>query len=302
MKKILVLLSSYNGEKYIKCQLDSILSQQNVEVEILVRDDGSTDKTLDILKKYQLEGKLTYYTGKNLKPAQSFMDLIDRAPEADYYALSDQDDFWQPQKLSRAISKLKTISRHPGPALYYGKTTPTDAQLNPLLITPKESETFCTLSQAIIWNSAAGCTFVFNKELLKILRQYHPKILVMHDAWIYQLCMALKYPVYRDTESFIYYRQHSTNVMGSHTNFRKKWKQRICNATINKCKRSQTIQELITGYGHLIPSENLIICKRIANYKNTWKDKWNLLKDTSIRTGNKHIDRMFILKILLGIF
>ena len=76
MKKVLVLLSTYNGEKYLKEQIDSVLAQKNTDVSILVRDDGSTDKTLEILEKYKKDGKLEWYTGKNLKPAKSFLNLV----------------------------------------------------------------------------------------------------------------------------------------------------------------------------------------------------------------------------------
>ncbi|MBQ4399872.1 MAG: glycosyltransferase, partial [Alphaproteobacteria bacterium] len=107
MDNVLVLMSTYNGEKYLKTQLDSILAQQGVNVQILVRDDGSSDGTLPILQAYAAQGKLTYYTGPNLKPAKSFMDLIYNAPQADFYAFADQDDYWLPEKLICAVNKLK---------------------------------------------------------------------------------------------------------------------------------------------------------------------------------------------------
>ena len=93
-KKVLILLSTYNGERYIKEQIESLLKQENVKVSILVRDDGSTDGTINILNEYQKQGKLKWYTGENLKPAKSFMNLVENAPEYEYYAFCDQDDVW----------------------------------------------------------------------------------------------------------------------------------------------------------------------------------------------------------------
>ena len=76
MKSVLVLLSTYNGEKYLKEQIDSVLGQEKVKTFLLVRDDGSTDKTCSILEWYQKRGALKWYKGKNLGPARSFVDLI----------------------------------------------------------------------------------------------------------------------------------------------------------------------------------------------------------------------------------
>lgn len=77
MTKVLILMSTYNGEKYIEEQLESILNSEGVDVDILVRDDGSTDRTIDILSKYKDRNLLDFYVGLNLKPAQSFRNLIE---------------------------------------------------------------------------------------------------------------------------------------------------------------------------------------------------------------------------------
>lgn len=102
-QNILVLMSTFNGEKFIREQIESILAQENVNIKLLVRDDGSTDKTLDILNEYKNKGKLNYYIGKNLGPQLSFMHLLQNAPYCEYYAFADQDDVWLKDKLSTAI-------------------------------------------------------------------------------------------------------------------------------------------------------------------------------------------------------
>ena len=108
MNKICVLMSTYNGDKYIIEQIESILNQKKVNVELLIRDDGSTDKTLEILEEYSKKYKnLKYYSGQNLKTARSFMDLLFRAGEYEYYSFSDQDDVWDLDKLTVGISYLK---------------------------------------------------------------------------------------------------------------------------------------------------------------------------------------------------
>ena len=116
MKRVNVLLSSYNGEAFIEEQLQSVAAQEGVTTNIIVRDDGSTDGTRDILDRWQESGKLTWYGGDNIGWSDSFMHLLVHAPEADYYAFCDQDDIWMPDKLKVAVEHLE---RHPDtPTLY----------------------------------------------------------------------------------------------------------------------------------------------------------------------------------------
>ena len=103
MEKIVVLLSTYNGEKYLEEQLDSLASQNGVVIELLVRDDGSTDGTAAILDRWQDEGRLSWYTSANLGPGKSFMHLLQTAGGGGYYAFCDQDDVWLPDKVKRVM-------------------------------------------------------------------------------------------------------------------------------------------------------------------------------------------------------
>ena len=112
--RLTVLMSTYNGEKYLRNQLDSILAQQlpeGMELKVVVRDDGSTDSTLAILEEYTKNNndKVSYYIGENLKPARSFWHLVHNCEQSDYYSYSDQDDVWFPDKLSRAINAIERI-------------------------------------------------------------------------------------------------------------------------------------------------------------------------------------------------
>ncbi|MBR7166470.1 MAG: glycosyltransferase [Bacteroidaceae bacterium] len=102
-----VLMSTYNGMQYIREQLQSIYAQQGVDLSLLVRDDGSTDGTLQLLDEEQQAGRLSWYSGKNLGPAFSFWDLLHNAPEAPYYAFCDQDDVWDADKLAVAVAAME---------------------------------------------------------------------------------------------------------------------------------------------------------------------------------------------------
>lgn len=101
MNSVTVMISTYNGEKFLKEQIESILSQTNVKVKIFVRDDGSVDGTRNILNDYQNKGKLTWYCGNNLKTARSFLDIVKNVPKDSYYAFSDQDDVWKKKQIGK---------------------------------------------------------------------------------------------------------------------------------------------------------------------------------------------------------
>ena len=111
-KNILVLMSTYNGSKYIKQQIESIFKQKNVNADILIRDDGSTDDTIDIINSFG-DDRIKLYKGYNLGSTNSFIDLIKYSakhyPDYEYYAFSDQDDVWEPEKIKVAVNALKKI-------------------------------------------------------------------------------------------------------------------------------------------------------------------------------------------------
>ena len=124
MKNVLVLLSTYNGSRYLQEQIDSVLNQDGVKVVLLIRDDGSTDNTLEILDRNSLNhDNIFVITGSNCRSAASFMELVYEAnrtyPDFDYYAFCDQDDVWCKDKLISAVNKLSE-SPDDTPSLYIG--------------------------------------------------------------------------------------------------------------------------------------------------------------------------------------
>lgn len=108
-KTVAVLMATYNGERFLREQLDSLLNQKDVTVKILVRDDNSKDSTVSILEEYKSKSLLQWYTGEHLGVEKNFLDLLRHAPEADYYAFCDQDDVWDDNKLSVAINHLRNL-------------------------------------------------------------------------------------------------------------------------------------------------------------------------------------------------
>lgn len=298
--KVVVLMSTYNGEKYLEMQIESVLAQKEVNVYLLVRDDGSTDKTRDILRKYEKANKLEWYYGDNLKSARSFMDLIKKSPDALFYAFCDQDDYWLPNKLITAINYLNK-AEETKPAIYYGKTTLVNEDLEEI-DQNKEFREFITFGQAVVSSSATGCTMCFNKCLRDLINLYTPDFQIMHDGWLHKVCLAFNGNVFYDRKSYILYRQHGNNVIGGTSTPYKRFQRRIQTIKNNPYSRSRCIIEIIKGYGGVIPEENLAICNTVASYKNSFLGKVKLLSDNRIYSPNKRIDRAFRLAVILGIF
>ena len=293
-------MSTYNGEKYLDEQIESLIAQKSVKVLILVRDDGSTDNTIAKLKKWESLGILNWYAGENLKPARSFMDLIKNAPKADYYAFCDQDDVWDKDKLKIAVTMLEKFDdKEPG--LYFSNTRLVNRDLT--LIKSKRHKPKITLGSALIINPVTGCTEVFNHALIEIIRKYDNMNLYMHDVWTYRLCMAIGGNIVFDEIPHIAYRQHGNNVVGGKSNIYKKYKRRVKNVlTERKRIREKDAIELIKGYSDLIPQKNLVTIKKVAFYRRSIKNKIDLLFDRDIKTNSLEHNFAFICAVLLNVF
>lgn len=260
MDKVLVLMSTYNGEKYIREQLNSILNQKGVDVHILVRDDGSNDSTINILKEYEEEGKINWYAGENLGPARSFMHLIMNAPQYDYYALCDQDDVWIQGKLETAIGKLKGIQT---PVLYYHAMNLVDSDLKKYgYYFRKEEDAKSLMHSCLFGDEIAGCTMVFNNMLMKSIKEYNPRFLTMHDGWIHRVCLCVGGEIIADQTAYINYRQHGKNVVGMS-------KRSISNQvkTLRKKEKkfSRIANEMLNGYSKYLKSEEILFLKKLSS-------------------------------------
>lgn len=261
--KIVVLMSTYNGEKYIKEQLDSIFSQDYKNIYLLVRDDGSSDTTGLILKEYSEKiNNMHYYIGENMKSARSFMDLLSKAPDADYYAFADQDDIWLPNKLSKGLELLSSQ----GGDLYHSNYLMTDASLNPITTNPKPN--IDSIGKAAVIYPATGCTMIMTKKLRDIVVSYKPQFIVMHDTWIFKVALATCDSVVFDQNSYILYRQHNNNVLGGKTSkFTTRWSKRIKSLMKPERTRWKEMSELLNGYSAIMKKEIKEVVYPLVEYK-----------------------------------
>ena len=223
MEKITVLLSTYNGERYLVEQLQSLIDQKGVEVELMVRDDGSKDSTTEILDEWQSKKLLTWYKSGNLGPGKSFMHLLQTASPGNYYAFCDQDDVWLPEKLRLTMDKMKEVElANPGkPVIVHTDMYVVDEQLNVIHdsfwrssgLRPDVLRTFPYLCTC---NSVNGCTILMNNAARELILDKY----VEHDMIIHDVISALTVAYFGGIIDYIevptvLYRQHSANVVGA---------------------------------------------------------------------------------------
>ena len=299
MKEVTILLSTYNGEKYLEEQLESITSQKGVSTKIIVRDDGSSDHTCDILDTWKEKSALTWYRGENIGPAQSFMDLLRNAGDACYYAFSDQDDFWLSDKMQTAVSKLESYDGRP--ALYFCQTELVDKNLNRIdsvIIHPR-----LTFGESLVYQFVGGCTMVMNRALRDIINKYVPNYLSMHDVWIYDVAQAIGAHVVFDDTPHILYRQHGGNVTGQSTSVMTEWKHRTGRLVKRDLhSRWKLSQEIYNGYYDMMPKENQQILTDFIEGKTRLKKRFQLVRDRRFRCSDKETYHNFQLAVLTNIY
>lgn len=213
--RVAVLMSTYNGEKYIREQIDSILSQSGeFDLDLWVRDDGSIDSTQNILREYTQQGKLQWYTGENLRSAHSFLDLVKKCKGYDYYAFSDQDDYWMPNKVQTGVNSLTNLDNSI-PALYFANAELVGSNLEPwgrnvyVSVPRTDFETLCCAGGYL------GCTMIFNSALAKKIQDKPmPGKILMHDFYVALLCSVFDGNILYDSKAYMKYRQHENNVIG----------------------------------------------------------------------------------------
>ena len=292
-----VIMSTYNGEKYLPMQLDSIIKQKDVDVNLYIRDDGSKDKTISIIKEYQSKSqiKILLEKGSNVGAAQSFMQaLFDCEDESEYYALSDQDDVWKVNKLIEAINKIQNPNEL---CVYYSSTDLIDKN-GKYIATKKYPQ--ISKENMFFGYFGSGCTFVFTREFLHFLRKYMPSKMYMHDAWILSMGCMFGKTIY-DDNSYIGYRQHDSNVVG--VNKKRNLEKKINDFFNKNKKRHSTIaKELLNGYRQYMTKDDKNYINMIVEYDMNLASKISLISSKYIKKLPKKDRRSVIREILFDTF
>ena len=221
--KISIIMATYNGEQYLSKQIKSILGQSYKEWQLIIRDDGSCDNTLDVIKEYAQKHPdiIKFITDKdgNVGASRNFLRLLSHA-ETDYVMFCDQDDIWLPDKIKITFDKIKEVEKKYGlntPVLIHTDLKVVDKDLNVIAnsfwkyqhLNPEKGK---TLNRLLVQNVITGCTAMINKALkgkIKLL----PEQTIMYDRWISLAAAAFGKIDYVPTATILY-RQHDNNIIG----------------------------------------------------------------------------------------
>lgn len=305
MERVGILMSTYNGELFLEEQIDSILNQQGVEIDLFIRDDGSTDRTRFLLERYaEIDKRIHLFYGENIGVGNSFMDLLYQVPnQYDYYGFSDQDDIWDRNKIKSAVNALMES----GCSLYASNQECIDKDGNTLYMRYSEDKKMNLTPISIMCkNTIAGCTFVFNKELFSLLKSRRPSALLLqsriHDVWV-AMSAAVTGSIFYDRSSFIKYRQHENNVVGATKDTKfdvlKMQFKKLKNAS-QRNGRSMIAHEVSNCFSEYISGSDFL---RICGNPKPLKNKIEIIKNAQkIRsyTGESQIG--FITKVIVGVF
>lgn len=219
MEKIDILLATYNGQQYLREQLDSILSQSYSNFRLLISDDLSVDSTREILAEYVEKDKriIVFNQEKNLGVVKNFEFLLKKV-ESKYYMFSDQDDIWKENKIEKSIQTLEETNSD----LVYTDLEVVDEKLNvtyesywKLKGIYNKIKKYNNFESLYLNNFVTGCTMLSKKELIKeVLPLPNTSKFVLHDYWI-PLILSQKYKITYIEEPLIKYRQHKNNKVGS---------------------------------------------------------------------------------------
>lgn len=220
--KIAILMATYNGEKYICQQIDSILSQTCKDWELYIHDDGSTDNTIAVVESYveKYPNKIRLIDGKSTGGAKYNFFYMFGQVEAPYYMTCDQDDVWLDKKIELTYDKMLTIENKADvPCLVYTELRVVDSELNTIADTMSGYQSLdChkrTINQFILQNSVTGCTMMVNRALRdKMLRITDIDNTIMHDWWAALVAAQFGKTAFID-EPTILYRQHGDNSLGA---------------------------------------------------------------------------------------
>ncbi|WP_217560483.1 glycosyltransferase family 2 protein [Paenibacillus sp. GbtcB18] len=291
---VVILLSTYNGEKYLESQLDSIFRQSYKNIRLFVRDDGSTDATLAILERYKHRYNIQIMENKdNMGPKMSFGELLKVGlfvSEADYFMFTDQDDIWLPTKIEKTlkIMKQKEAEDTSLPVLVHSDLTvigKQDENINLSFwryqnLNPRKD----SFPRLLMQNVITGCTMMINRRLAELSLPVHADA-IMHDWWMGLVASALGKIGYV-TEPTILYRQHEENSVGAKRFGMSYIKNKVFEPVYldKNIRQAKAFEE---QFFEILPKESRVLLKEFIRLENSsfLRGRFSLLKNGFYKIG-----------------
>lgn len=278
MYKILILMSTYNGESKIRKQVESILQQKDVDSYICIRDDGSNDETIEVIEDLAKEysNKIFVMQENNVGWKQSFLQLIYSADNIyDYYGFSDQDDVWFDNKIIDCI-RLAEKDGYKGPQLIHCNSVSVTSDLKTRSEQENRVATPPSFEAAIATEYFQGCGMLWNKDAMNIIQKYKPfNKDIAHDYWVGLICY-LSGKIYFCEEPLFYHIRYESN--SSEDGNRNKGRiKRLKTLLRGKKAYMNPAEDLLAGYSEFLSNDEIAFLKDISDYKKNYLCKLRLL-------------------------
>lgn len=303
MKTVSIMMSTFNGEQFIDEQIESIMHQDNVITMLIIRDDGSTDDTVKcvnrLMTKYQ--GRISLICGNNIGYRRSFLELLSKAPDTDYYAFADQDDVWKNNKCIEAITSLEKCDHNEW--LYASGLLIADENLNVI------SENYLnnyknSLESYFIRGRLAGCTFLFTRELkdkAKLFSELNLEDTCMpaHDFLVGSIAYACG-NVFIDHRGFVLHRRHERSVTSGGRGIANRLETERKLLKKRKYVNSVVARLLLDNFGELISADKASFLNTIVHYQDGSRSKLRLLLYPGFSSGSLLGDLLTRIKIFIN--
>ena len=224
MHSVDILLPTFNGAKYIEELINSLLNQSHQSIKIHIRDDGSTDQTIQIIEKLaEIENRILIYKDftDNLGLVSNIEYLLSLS-HADYIMYCDQDDFWFDNKVELLLEQMLIQEGNLGaktPILIHSDCYVTDENLNIISLFKADKPFYYGLSNSLFNYYVQGASAIFNKSLKKEITPFINNIYI-HDRYTHLIAEITGFRFYLNLPLMLY-RQHSSNLIGSSSLFTK---------------------------------------------------------------------------------
>ena len=312
--RVTVLMSTCNGERYIAGQIESIIAQTGVPVDLMIRDDGSTDHTREIISEYAVKhDNITFLEDDEKKGVgNSFMTLLRMPSGSEYFAYSDQDDIWYPDKLETAV---KALEKTDGPALYCCNQNCVDSGGSYLHRRFGDDLRGSSLIRTVFNNYFAGCTMVMNRELRDIIisEEHLPDESFfrsrIHDSWTACAAYAAGKVIY-DPKPHMDFRRHEgaysdEYAPGSEKStlkmYHAKWKRFVKRGAVRHSVKL-TACNLLRYYGTFLKEDDKRKLEMICAYDRSMLSRIRFLCSPVFNDNVMGTRGTAVMKILAGIY
>lgn len=268
--RVSILLAAYNGERFIRQMIDSVLAQDYKNFQVVLSDDGSsdgTDKVLDEYAELYPNQIVRYKSGMKFGCAQKhFMHLLTVFHDAPYIMFCDQDDVWHKDKVSKTLEKMQQVENGEAvPAMVHTDLRVVDGALQEINASFWKHSNLdgsrLALNQLLVQNVVTGCTMMINHSLAELACGSVPEEMLMHDWWLALLASACGRTGYL-AEQTIDYRQHGNNSVGAKDVHSAKYlRYRLTSASMRNAlmENARQADALLRCYGEYMTDEQITV-------------------------------------------